>query len=64
MIDEKKEVTKCEKGHVYDSRYEKCPLCNGKTMEEMLKELQEAAKIPNEIKMPTADCYFAPPHDF
>lgn len=64
MNNEKKEVTKCEKGHIYDSNLEKCPFCSGTTMDDLLKKIPKGKGIDPNIKIQTADCYFAWPEDF
>ncbi|MCL2180100.1 MAG: hypothetical protein FWB83_03145 [Treponema sp.] len=48
------EFKKCPEGHVYDSKLEECPYCNGEDLEDELDKLP-----PDDEREPpeTAMCY-------
>jgi len=54
---------KCEKGHVYDSKLTECPYCNGREIEDDLKELLEKPDVDKDILKDIADCYLMGPKD-
>ena len=51
------EFKKCEKGHVYDSKFDKCPFCLGKKLDDTLKEIPEIPDDDIEVHPDIADCY-------
>jgi len=52
--DLKKDLKKCTKGHYYNSNSEKCPYCNGRTIEQ---ELEDLPQRPFVFPPETAMCY-------
>ncbi|MCL2186011.1 MAG: hypothetical protein FWB86_09200 [Treponema sp.] len=55
------EFTKCPEGHIYESKLEECPFCNGE--EEIEDKLSEAAKkIVKKVDLSNlAMCYLRGP---
>jgi len=48
---------KCPKSHVYESRLEECPYCNGKIIDDELKELPPGYDNRDDILPPSPLCY-------
>ena len=55
---------KCAEGHIYDEELDECPFCNGKKIDDILKEIPEKPSIDKKILKDIADCYLIGSRDF
>jgi len=55
------EFRKCREGHVFDSKLEECPYCNGQNIEDDLEKLADKSHNVIDKIRNTATCYLVGP---